>query len=110
MLDFSIQFYMISFLSFGIQTVLAKLQAEFCSEFKLSLPSELPSVSVGICSRLDFSVAVFSCGFSFGVERFNSLETCMLCYNWAIMLFLSLSRCSLVVEQQCNHEAWYFVT
>lgn len=78
------QFY-ISFLSIGIQTVLTNLQAEFyymvqemCtfwSEFKLSLPSELPFVSVGICIRCEFSLTVFSYGFSFVVGSFNSLET-----------------------------------
>lgn len=66
MLEFFMQFYMISFLLFGIQTVLTKLQEEFCclvqemctfwSEFKLLLPSELPFISVGICSRCEFSI------------------------------------------------------
>lgn len=114
------QFYIISFLSFGLPTALTKLQAEFCcmaqevctfwSEFKHSLPSEHPFISVDICNRREFSAAVFSSGFSFVVRSFNSLETRMLCFNWAIVLSPSLSRYSLLLEQWCNQEACYSVT
>jgi len=103
------QSYRISFLSFSIQPVLTKLQAKLChmvlemstfwTEFKQSLPDELPFIFLGISSRLDFSLALFSCGFHLWLGSFSSLEIYMSCYVWAsVVLFPSLNRCCLLLE------------